>query len=80
MINARDDYHVTPAVFTVSRDDTLVNTVMLSEYEKLARSHLPTLPQPWPFTLKDRDVDVLQTSLRLLLRQLLLLLCCNARR
>ena len=56
MINVTDDYSITPAIFTVTRDNASANTVMLLEYEKLASTHLISLKQPWTFTAKEGDV------------------------
>ena len=43
LIAVTDDYHITPAVFTVTRDNASANTVMLLEYEKLACRHETSL-------------------------------------
>lgn len=56
MINVMDDYSITLAIFTVTRDNASTNTTMLLEYEKLALAQLITLKQPWAFTAKVRDV------------------------
>jgi hypothetical protein len=36
LINVTDDYSITPAIFTITRDNASTNTTMLLEYEKLA--------------------------------------------
>jgi hypothetical protein len=59
MINVTDDYHITPAIFTCTRDNASANTAMLLEYEKLACKHEPSLQQPWSFTVKEGDVRCL---------------------
>jgi hypothetical protein len=56
LIAVTDDYHITPAVFTVTRDNASANTVMLLEYENLACKHETTLQQPWAYTTKEGDV------------------------
>jgi hypothetical protein len=43
LIAVTDDYHITPAVFTITRDNASTNTVMLSEYENLVCKHETTL-------------------------------------
>jgi hypothetical protein len=40
MQEVTDDYHITNAVFTVTLDNVSTNTLMLSEYEKLASKHV----------------------------------------
>ena len=56
MINVTDDYSITPAIFTVTRDNASTNTTMLLEYEKLASAQPVTLKQPWAYTAKAGDV------------------------
>ena len=57
LINVTNDYSITPAIFTVTRDNASTNTTMLLEYEKLAAlTHPITLKQPWAFTAKAGDV------------------------
>jgi hypothetical protein len=52
----RDDYSITPAIFTVTRDNGSTNTTMQLESEKLASTNPISLKQPWAFTAKAGDV------------------------
>jgi hypothetical protein len=56
MMNVTDDYNITPAIFTVTRDNASTNTTMLLEYEKLASTNPISLKQPWACTAKAGDV------------------------
>jgi hypothetical protein len=56
LVAVTDDYHITSAVFTITRDNASANTVMLAEFEKLASKHKTTLQQPWTYTVKEGDV------------------------
>jgi hypothetical protein len=56
MMSVTDDYNITPAIFTVTRDNASLNTTMLLEYERLASIALTSLKQPWAFTAKAGDV------------------------
>ncbi|KFY96083.1 hypothetical protein V500_02574, partial [Pseudogymnoascus sp. VKM F-4518 (FW-2643)] len=56
LIAVIDDYGITPAVFTITRDNASANTTMLSEYENLACKNETTLQQPWAYTTKEGDV------------------------
>lgn len=51
-----DDMGITDAIFTCTRDNASANTVMLAEYELLARNHSTSIQQPWTFTVKEGDV------------------------
>jgi hypothetical protein len=51
-----DDMGITGAVFTCTRDNASANTVMLAEYEKIARDQEVTTQQPWTFKVKEGDV------------------------
>ena len=50
------DMGIIGAVFTCTRDNASANTVMLTEYEKLAKDQEVTTQQPWTFTVKEGDV------------------------
>ncbi|KFY67389.1 hypothetical protein V496_01580 [Pseudogymnoascus sp. VKM F-4515 (FW-2607)] len=52
-----DSLEITGAIFTCTRDNASINTVMLAEYEKLASKGWPTIRQPWKFTVKEGDVQ-----------------------
>ena len=45
IINVIDNYSITPAIFTVIRDNVSTNTTMLLEYKKLALAQPVTLKQ-----------------------------------
>jgi hypothetical protein len=47
---------ITGAVFTCTRDNASANTVMLAEYEKIARDQEVITQQPWTFRVKEGDV------------------------
>ena len=51
-----DSFEITGAIFTCTRDNASANTVMLSEYEKIASKQHTTIQQPWTFTVKEGDV------------------------
>lgn len=51
-----DDMGITGAVFTCTRDNASANTVMLAEYEKIAKDQEVTTQQPWTFRVKEGDV------------------------
>ena len=51
-----DSMAITGAIFTCTRDNASSNTVMLSEYEKLASNTQISTQQPWTFTVKEGDV------------------------
>ena len=51
-----NDMGITSAIFTCTRDNALANTVMLMEYEKLAKDQDITTQQPWTFTVNEGDV------------------------
>jgi hypothetical protein len=51
-----DSMAITGAIFTCTRDNGSSNTVMLSEYEKLASNTQTSTQQPWTFTVKEGDV------------------------
>jgi hypothetical protein len=65
MMNIIDDYSITLAIFTVTRDNAFTNTIMLSEYEKLAYNCLVSLKQPWPFIVKEGDVHYIKHIINL---------------
>ncbi|KFY05060.1 hypothetical protein O988_00291 [Pseudogymnoascus sp. VKM F-3808] len=52
-----DDMGITGAVFTCTRDNALANTIMLAEYEKIARDQEVTTQQPWTFKVKEGDIQ-----------------------
>ena len=56
MMSVTDDYNITPAIFTVTRDNASSNTTMLLEYERLASIAPTSLKQPWAFIAKAGDV------------------------
>jgi len=51
-----DSLNIAGAIFTCTRDNASANTVMLIEYEKLARDYQTSTQQPWTFTVKEGDV------------------------
>ncbi|KFY97750.1 hypothetical protein V500_01934 [Pseudogymnoascus sp. VKM F-4518 (FW-2643)] len=51
-----DSLEITGAIFTCTRDNASANTVMLSEFEKLASERQASIQQPWKFTVKEGDV------------------------
>jgi hypothetical protein len=51
-----DSLDITGAIFTCTRDNASANTMMLSEYEKLASNCQTSTQQPWTFTVKEGDV------------------------
>ncbi|KFY79733.1 hypothetical protein V499_01319 [Pseudogymnoascus sp. VKM F-103] len=51
-----DDMGITGAVFTCTRDNASANTVMLAEYERIAKDQEVTTQQPWTFRVKEGDV------------------------
>ncbi|KFX93411.1 hypothetical protein O988_06834 [Pseudogymnoascus sp. VKM F-3808] len=51
-----DSFEITGAIFTCTRDNASANTVMLSEYEKIASEWQTSIQQPWTFTVKEGDV------------------------
>ncbi|KFY93500.1 hypothetical protein V500_03679, partial [Pseudogymnoascus sp. VKM F-4518 (FW-2643)] len=51
-----DSFEITGAIFTCTRDNASANTVMLSEFEKLAGERQTSIQQPWTFTVKEGDV------------------------
>ncbi|KFY94797.1 hypothetical protein V500_03062 [Pseudogymnoascus sp. VKM F-4518 (FW-2643)] len=51
-----DDMGITGAVFTCTRDNASANTIMLAEYEKIARDQEVTTQQPWTFRVKEGDL------------------------
>ena len=57
MLTVTDDFAITKAIFTVTRDNASNNTVMLTEYEKASDSRLCFIIQPWSFTIKEGDVQ-----------------------
>ena len=62
LIAVIDDYGITPAVFTITRDNASAHTTMLSEYENLACKNETTLQQQWAYTTKEGDVRCIETS------------------
>jgi len=56
LLAVTNDYHITPAVFTITCDNASTNTVMLSEYENLVYMHETTLQQPWAYITKEGNV------------------------
>ncbi|KFY91845.1 hypothetical protein V500_04432 [Pseudogymnoascus sp. VKM F-4518 (FW-2643)] len=54
--SARNYSDITPAIFTVTRDNASTNTTMLLEYKKLASTNPISLKQPWAFIAKAGDV------------------------
>ncbi|KFY05160.1 hypothetical protein V491_09190 [Pseudogymnoascus sp. VKM F-3775] len=51
-----DSLDITGAIFTCTRDNASANTIMLSEYEKLASNCQTSTQQPWTFTVKEGDI------------------------
>jgi hypothetical protein len=52
-----DDFDITSAVFTITRDNASSNSVMLEEFEKYALLNFKnTLQQPWHFLVEEGDV------------------------
>ena len=51
-----DSMEITGAIFTCTRDNASANTVMLTEYEKIASEHQTSTQQPWTFTVREGDV------------------------
>jgi len=51
-----DDFAITKAIFTITRDNASNNTVMLFKYEQASTSCNSSTIQPWSFTVKEGDV------------------------
>ena len=51
-----DSFEITDAIFTYIRDNASANTMMLSEYEKIASKQQTTIQQLWTFTVKEGDI------------------------
>jgi hypothetical protein len=60
LLAATEDYGITNAIFTITRDNATNNTTMLATYEKASLSKPVEEPisvqQPWTFTVKEGDV------------------------
>ena len=58
-----DSLEITPAVFTVTRDNAALNNSMLDEFESLVEEYRKLMPnspqQPWSFTRKQGDIRCL---------------------
>ena len=67
-----DSMDITGAIFTCTRDNASANTVMLTEYEKIASEHQTSTQQPWTFTVREGDVrciaHIINLAIKLLLR------------
>ena len=56
LLAVTNEFNITGAVFTCTRDNATANTVMLAEYEKGASNVPVTVQQPWSFTVREGDV------------------------
>ena len=56
LLEVTDSYGVTKAIFTVTRDNTSVNTVMLKKLKSVAAEGEECSQQQWPFTVREGDV------------------------
>ena len=57
LIDTTNDFNITRAVFTVTRDNASANTVMLTEFKnRSSQTTSYSIQQPWTFTTREGDV------------------------
>ena len=56
MLSVTNDYNITKAIFTITRDNASNNTVILAEFEKASSLKEYESHHPWYFTVKEGDV------------------------
>ena len=59
LLTVTENYSITCAVFTITRDNASNNTTMLTSYEKASSLKAKTTIQPWRFSVKEGDVRII---------------------